>query len=302
MTLVVVLVVGGFWWAGDEEPAAPPLAAAPAASDGAGAAGAEAAGAVAAAGAPAALDRQAKPEAPPESAPPPASAPSPKAAPPAQAVPSPKSPTSPKSPKSQANQASPAIPKNQASPTGPNGRTSPKSAPSPKAVPRPRGASQGALAPLPRSRPTAVAVPAITIEAPVTDLHLDRKGQLAAPPVDNPSIVGWYAKGPTPGERGTAVVVGHRDTLTGPAVFLNLGVLNPGNTVRVARADGKVAVFTVDRIKTYAKDDFPDEEVYGATGRPELRLLTCGGAFDRKTGYEANIVVFAHLTDIAQKI
>ncbi|WP_432126381.1 class F sortase [Streptomyces sp. bgisy082] len=167
---------------------------------------------------------------------------------------------------------------------------------------RPRDASQGALAPLPRSRPTAVAVPAITIEAPVTDLHLDRKGQLAAPPVDNPSIVGWYAKGPTPGERGTAVVVGHRDTLTGPAVFLNLGVLNPGNTVRVARADGKVAVFTVDRIKTYAKNDFPDEEVYGATGRPELRLLTCGGAFDRKTGYEANIVVFAHLTDIAQKI
>ncbi|MFJ3503715.1 class F sortase [Streptomyces sp. NPDC090135] len=299
MTLVVVLVVGGFWWAGDEEPAAPPLAAA---SDGAGAAGAEAAGAVAAAGAPAALDRQAKPEAPPESAPPPASAPSPKAAPPAQAVPSPKSPTSPTSPTSQANQASPAIPKNQASPTGPKSPKSSKSAPSPKAVPRPRGASQGALAPLPRSRPTAVAVPAITIEAPVTDLHLDRKGQLAAPPVDNPSIVGWYAKGPTPGERGTAVVVGHRDTLTGPAVFLNLGVLNPGNTVRVARADGKVAVFTVDRIKTYAKDDFPDEEVYGATGRPELRLLTCGGAFDRKTGYEANIVVFAHLTDIAQKI
>ncbi len=79
-------------------------------------------------------------------------------------------------------------------------------------------------------------------------------------------------------------------------------MLNPGNTVRVARADGKVAVFTVDRVKTYAKDDFPDKEVYGATGRPELRLLTCGGAFDRKTGYDANIVVFAHLTDIAQKI
>lgn len=134
------------------------------------------------------------------------------------------------------------------------------------------------------------------------DLGLDAKGQLATPPVDNPGVVGWYAKGVTPGERGTAVVVGHRDTLTGPAVFLNLGVLNPGNTVRVARADGKVAVFTVDRVKTYAKDDFPDKEVYGATGRPELRLLTCGGSFDRKTGYDANVVVFAHLTDIAQKI
>ncbi|MFF5453529.1 class F sortase [Streptomyces sp. NPDC012950] len=258
MTVLVVLVVGGFWWAGDEEPAAPPLASAPAASDGAGAAGAEA-GAVAAAGAPAALDHKAKPEAPPENAPPPERAPSPKAAPPQE------------------------------------------SKASPKAAPRPKDAS-GAPAPLPRSRPTTVAVPAITIEAPVIDLGLDAKGQLAAPPVDDPRVVGWYAKGSTPGERGTAVVVGHRDTRTGPAVFLNLGVLNPGNTVRIARADGKVAVFTVDRVKTYAKDDFPDKEVYGATGRPELRLLTCGGAFDRKTGYEANIVVFAHLTDIAQKI
>ncbi|MFI8402331.1 class F sortase [Streptomyces sp. NPDC085463] len=273
MTVLVVLVVGGFWWAGDEEPAAPSLASAPAASDGAGAAvaaGAET-GAVAAAGAPAALDHKAKPQAPPESAPPPERAPSPKAAPPQE------------------------------------GKASPKATPSPKAAPQPKSASgakgaSGAPAPLPRSRPTTVAVPAITIEAPVIDLDLDAKGQLAAPPVDDPRVVGWYAKGPTPGERGTAVVVGHRDTRTGPAVFLNLGVLNPGNTVRIARADGKVAVFTVDRVKTYAKDDFPDKEVYGATGRPELRLLTCGGAFDRKTGYEANIVVFAHLTDIAQKI
>ncbi|MFF4171544.1 class F sortase [Streptomyces sp. NPDC001744] len=168
--------------------------------------------------------------------------------------------------------------------------------------PRSKDTSRRAAAPLPRSRPIAVAVPAITIEAPVTDLGLDAAGRLAAPPVDNPRVVGWYAKGPAPGERGTAVVVGHRDTRTGPAIFLNLNALSPGNTVRVARADGKVAVFTVDRVRTYAKNAFPDKEVYGATGRPELRLLTCGGAFDRGTGYEANIVVFAHLTDIAQKI
>ncbi|MEU4062996.1 class F sortase [Streptomyces wedmorensis] len=170
----------------------------------------------------------------------------------------------------------------------------PKTAPPPRPTPPP--------APLPRSRPTTLAVPAITIEAPVTELGIDGKGRLATPPVDNPRVVGWYAKGATPGERGTAVVVGHRDTRTGPAVFLNLDSLSPGNTVRVARADGKVAVFTVDRVRTYAKADFPDKEVYGATGRPELRLLTCGGAFDSRKGYEANIVVFAHLTDLAQKI
>lgn len=169
-----------------------------------------------------------------------------------------------------------------------------------KAVPSPRPAPPPA--PLARSRPTVVAVPAITIEAPVIGLGLDGEGRLAAPPVDNPRVVGWYEKGVTPGERGTAVVVGHRDTRTGPAVFLGLDSLSPGNTIRVARADGKVAVFTVDRVRTYAKADFPDKEVYGSTGRPELRLLTCGGAFDRSKGYEANIVVFAHLSDIAQKI
>ncbi|MEU4080812.1 class F sortase, partial [Streptomyces venezuelae] len=170
----------------------------------------------------------------------------------------------------------------------------------PKPVPPPRPSPPPA--PLARSVPTALAVPAITIEAPVTGLGLDAEGRLATPPVDDPRVVGWYAKGATPGERGTAVVVGHRDTRSGPAVFLNLDSLSPGNTVRVARADGRVAVFTVDRVRTYAKTDFPDKEVYGSTGRPELRLLTCGGAFDRRTGYEANIVVFAHLTDIAQKI
>ncbi len=175
-----------------------------------------------------------------------------------------------------------------------------KPRPKPKATPPPRPAPPPA--PLARSRPTALAVPAITIEAPVIDLGLDGAGRLATPPVDNPQVVGWYANGATPGERGTAVVVGHRDTRTGPAVFLNLDSLSPGNTVRVARADGRVAVFTVDRVRTYAKTEFPDKEVYGSTGRPELRLLTCGGAFDRSKGYESNIVVFAHLTDIAQKI
>ncbi|MFD4373042.1 class F sortase [Streptomyces sp. NPDC058486] len=157
-------------------------------------------------------------------------------------------------------------------------------------------------APLARSRPTLVAVPAITIEARSVDIGLDKAGRLGVPPVDDPGKVGWYARGPAPGERGTAVVVGHRDTRTGPAVFLDLASLGPGNTVRVARADGRVAVFTVDKVRTYPKSAFPDKEVYGSTGRPELRLLTCGGAYDRGSGYDANIVVFAHLTAVDRTI
>ncbi|WP_055601603.1 class F sortase [Streptomyces aureus] len=186
----------------------------------------------------------------------------------------------------------------------PEARSTVKPEAKPKVPPRarPKAVPSPPPAPLARSRPTTVAVPAITIEAPVMELGLDGEGRLATPPIDNPLVVGWYAKGVTPGERGTAVVVGHRDTRTGPAIFVSLDSLSPGNTVRVARADGKVAVFTVDRVVTYAKTDFPDKEVYGSTGRPELRLLTCGGAFDPGKGYEANIVVFAHLTDIAQQI
>jgi sortase (surface protein transpeptidase) len=174
----------------------------------------------------------------------------------------------------------------------------PQAQPRPAAPVRPKPPP----APLGRSRATNLAIPAITIEAPVIGLGLDRAGQLGTPPADNPRIVGWYKDGPSPGERGTAIVVGHRDTRTGPAIFLNLNSLSPGNTVRVARADGRVAVFTVDKVRTYTKAEFPDQEVYGSTNRPELRLLTCGGSFDPKTGYESNVVVFAHLTDIARQI
>ncbi|MFB7371019.1 class F sortase [Streptomyces sp. NPDC056222] len=181
----------------------------------------------------------------------------------------------------------------------------PASAPG-KAQPRPGAPATPKADPLPaplaRSRPTGIAVPAITIEAPVLGLGLDASGRLGTPPADDPRIVGWYKDGPAPGESGTAVVVGHRDTRTGPAIFLNLDSLAPGNTVRVARADGRVAVFTVDKVRTYTKEQFPDREVYGSTGRPELRLLTCGGSFDPKKGYASNIVVYAHLTDIARGI
>ncbi|MEU2183289.1 class F sortase [Streptomyces thermolilacinus] len=172
------------------------------------------------------------------------------------------------------------------------GRTRPK-APKPSAKP----SAKPPPAPLGPSPPRRIAVPAITIEAPVVRLGLEKSGQLQSPPVDNPGLTGWYKDGATPGEKGTAIMVGHRDTRKGPAVFLNLDALKPGNTVRVTREDGITAVFTVDRVSTFDKEDFPDKEVYGPAERPELRLLTCGGTFDRKKGYEANIVVFAHLTD-----
>jgi LPXTG-site transpeptidase (sortase) family protein len=185
-------------------------------------------------------------------------------------------------------------------PGKPAPRTPSAATPPPEPAPAPKKGDRGSALALPPSPAKKLSIPAITIESPVTGLGLDRHGRLTAPPVDNPRLVGWYRDGPAPGERGTSLLVGHRDTKTGPAIFLNLNALKPGDKVDVVRADRRTAVFTVDKVRTYTKKEFPDAEVYGHTGRPELRLLTCGGSFDKKTGYAANVVVFAHLTDVKQ--
>ncbi|MEW2549729.1 class F sortase [Streptomyces sp. NPDC047002] len=161
-----------------------------------------------------------------------------------------------------------------------------------------RPAPVASHAPLPASAPVKLAVPRIVIEAPVMRLRLDAHGRLGTPPMSRPHLVGWYAGGPSPGEQGTSVIVGHRDTRTGPAIFLNLNALHPGDAVKVTRQDRRTAVFTVDAVHTYGRGGFPDKKVYGDTGRPELRLLTCGGQFDPAKGYSANVVVFAHLTSV----
>lgn len=116
-------------------------------------------------------------------------------------------------------------------------------------------------------------------------------------PVDY-ATAGWHTRGPTPGQFGPAVIAGHVDGPDGPAVFFRLGELVAGDIVSVAREDGTVARFTVDSVGRYPKAEFPTSLVYGnTTDRAEIRLITCGGAFDRTTGsYVDNIVVFGHLT------
>ncbi|MET8978728.1 class F sortase [Streptomyces sp. NPDC004539] len=146
------------------------------------------------------------------------------------------------------------------------------------------------------SRATRLVIPYLDVDAPVMPLSLDRDHRLTAPPGDDPNLVGWYTGGPAPGVLGTAVAVGHLDTHTAGAVFAGLKELTPGHLVEVRRADGRTAVYTVDSVATYDKKDFPDRRVYGDRGRAELRLITCAGRYDRKSGYSGNTVVFAHLT------
>ncbi|MGW0084892.1 class F sortase [Streptomyces sp. NPDC003393] len=150
--------------------------------------------------------------------------------------------------------------------------------------------------PLPRSRATSLRIPSLGIDAPVIGIGLGADRQLRTPPVDKPKLVGWYEDGPTPGEPGTAIAVGHRDTKTGAAVFAALGQVERGRRIEVRRADGRSAVYTVDKVSVFDKDRFPDKEVYGPARRPELHLITCGGLYTRRAGYSSNVVVFAHLT------
>ncbi|SES42381.1 Sortase family protein [Streptomyces sp. yr375] len=149
---------------------------------------------------------------------------------------------------------------------------------------------------LPPSPPDRVRIPAIHVDAPLTGLALTSAGSLDVPPAEKENLAGWYEAGTTPGETGTAIVAGHVDNADGPAVFYDLGALRKGSAIEVDRRDGSVAVFTVDAVEVYQARAFPDAKVYGAAGRPELRVITCGGGFSRSTGYEGNVVVFAHLT------
>ncbi|WP_217252091.1 class F sortase [Streptomyces sp. AC602_WCS936] len=162
------------------------------------------------------------------------------------------------------------------------------------------GAGQAGRAPaapaLPPSPPDRIRIPAIDVDAPMTGLGLTPSGSLDVPPAEDENLAGWYEAGTTPGETGTAIVAGHVDNAEGPAVFYRLGALEKGSVIEVDRQDGGVAVFTVDAVEVYEAEDFPDEKVYGAADRPELRVITCGGAYARGTGYQGNVVVFAHLT------
>ncbi|MFF9143516.1 class F sortase [Streptomyces sp. NPDC014861] len=149
---------------------------------------------------------------------------------------------------------------------------------------------------LPAAAPLSVAIPAIGVDAPLTRVGLDADGWIEAPPPEHPGRAGWFSGAVTPGEPGTAVVVGHVDTPAGPAVFHALGALTRGRVIEIPRADGRTAVFTVHGVELVPKDDFPADRVYASTGAPELRVITCGGAYTRAGGYTGNVVVSARLT------
>ncbi|QKE82655.1 class F sortase [Arthrobacter sp. NEB 688] len=141
-------------------------------------------------------------------------------------------------------------------------------------------------------QPVAIRIPAIGVESRLIDLGIAKDGTMQVP--TDPALAGWLTGAPAPGERGPAVIAGHVDTHEGPAVFYRLRQLEPGDAIEVERRDGTTVTFTVRRLETFAKDDFPTDRVYGPAPGPVLRLITCSGDIDPVTGhYVDNTVVFA---------
>ncbi|SCE96680.1 Sortase family protein [Micromonospora coriariae] len=149
---------------------------------------------------------------------------------------------------------------------------------------------------LPASRPTGLAIRTLDLQAPVHDVGIASDGTIAVPDAGRAQEAGWYDQGPTPGQYGPAVIVGHVDTTSGPAVFHQLRELRSGDQIEVTRSDHRVAVFEVDSVERFDKGRLPVDEVYGDFSRPSLRLITCGGRWvGGETGYSDNVVVFASL-------
>jgi sortase (surface protein transpeptidase) len=155
-------------------------------------------------------------------------------------------------------------------------------------------------APLRAATPMTIVIPAIGVNAPVTRLDLNGDGTVQVPPLNDHNLAGWYDRSVTPGAKGTSVILGHVDDYAGPSVFYNVKNLRKGEAIDIVRADGTTAVFSVDGVQKAAKTNFPTSDVYGNVPYPALRLVTCGGPFDAKTGeYLDSIVVYAHLAGLA---
>jgi sortase (surface protein transpeptidase) len=182
----------------------------------------------------------------------------------------------------------------------PRSETSPRQATEPAArkpsrVQDKRGVQDLITGPvLPAARPLEVTIPRIHVASRLVRLGVDGQGAMEVP--QDPATAGWFHLGPTPGALGPAVIAGHVTWDQVPAVFFRLAELRHGDLVEVTRSDDRVAVFKVTRVTRFAKSRFPTRAVFGGTDHAGLRLITCGGRFDRSSHrYRDNVVAFATL-------
>lgn len=152
-----------------------------------------------------------------------------------------------------------------------------------------------------RSVPLRLRIPTLGMSIPVGTLGLNADGTVQVP--SGTTQPGWFDRGPTPGQLGSAVILGHVDSYRGPGVFFQLRTLAAGDRVDVDLADGDTAQFTVDSVEQFSKQAFPAQRVYGSHGSSAMQLVTCGGVFDHQTGsYLSNVVVFTTLTAVTPPV
>ncbi|GAA4696452.1 class F sortase [Phytohabitans rumicis] len=148
------------------------------------------------------------------------------------------------------------------------------------------------------SQPIRIAIPSIDVRAPVHGVGLADDGSISVPSVHRHNEAGWFDRGPTPGEFGPAIIVGHADTKDGPSIFYSLPKLKAGDRIEVTRRDRSVAIFEVNSVERFGKAKLPADRVYSDYTRPALRLITCGGRWvGGSIGYADNIVAFASLVE-----
>jgi sortase (surface protein transpeptidase) len=151
---------------------------------------------------------------------------------------------------------------------------------------------------IPRSRPVRLTIPTLSINIYVGMLGLQVDHQVMVP--TSTHVVDWFDEGPTPGQVGSAVILGHVDSYLGPGTFFYLKLLKPGNAIFLELNDRTVERYVVTKVEQYSKSAFPDRLVYGSNGSRSLQLVTCGGTFNHDTGsYESNVVVFSHLVSVS---
>jgi sortase (surface protein transpeptidase) len=144
-----------------------------------------------------------------------------------------------------------------------------------------------------------IVIPSIDVRASVHGVGRDRDGGIAVPALALTNEAGWFTEGPSPGQYGPAILVGHVDTRDRPAVFSRIDDLRAGARIEITRRDRNVAVFEVNSVETFGKSDLPVARVYNDYSRPGLRLITCGGSWvGGDLGYASNVIVFASLVAV----
>ncbi|MEV0224695.1 class F sortase [Streptomyces sp. NPDC050704] len=161
--------------------------------------------------------------------------------------------------------------------------------------PSPRPSAKAVRA-LGRSVPVSLQIPSIEVDTPVMRLGLAPDGSVEVPPITADDQAGWYRHSPTPGQTGPSVILGHVSVgAYGDGVFRHLARMRRGERIVARLENGTAAVFAVSSVRTVAQADFPTDAVYGDVGRPELRLITCGGP-RTGDGYRDSVIVFATLS------